>query len=158
MQSEVLIGGQQDPEDLYIAPTVLQDVKWNSPIMEDEIFGPIMPILVYEDLETAIRLIKKKPKPLAAYLFSESDKAVDYFLENLPFGGGCINDTITHVGSLHLPFGGVGESGMGNYHGRASFDCFTHPKSILKRSTKLANNVLFPPYKKKVALVKTIMR
>jgi len=158
MQSEVLIGGQQDPEDLYIAPTVLQDVKWNSPIMEDEIFGPIMPILVYEDLETAIRLIKKRPKPLAAYLFSESDKAVDYFLENLPFGGGCINDTITHVGSLHLPFGGVGESGMGNYHGRASFDCFTHPKSILKRSTKLANNVLFPPYKKKVALVKTIMR
>ena len=158
MKDNVLIGGERDREDLYIAPTILQDVKWNSPIMEDEIFGPIMPILVYEDLETAIRLIKKKPKPLAAYLFTETDKAVDYFLENLPFGGGCINDTVTHVGSIHLPFGGVGESGAGNYHGKASFECFTHAKSILKRSTKLSTNVLFPPYKKKVKLVKTIMR
>lgn len=157
-KNEVLIGGQCDREDLYIAPTVLQDVKWNSPIMEDEIFGPIMPILVYEDLEAAIRLIKRKPKPLAAYLFSETEKAIDYFLENLPFGGGCINETITHVGTPHLPFGGVGESGTGNYHGKASFECFTHPKSILKRSSKLATNIMFPPYKKKVKLVKTIMR
>lgn len=157
-KQEVLIGGQCDREDLYIAPTVLQDVKWNSAIMEEEIFGPIMPVLVYEDLETAIRLIKRKPKPLAAYLFSETEKAIDYFLEHLPFGGGCINETITHVGTPHLPFGGVGESGTGNYHGKASFECFTHPKSILKRSTKLATNIMFPPYKKKVKLVKTIMR
>lgn len=155
---EILIGGQCDREDLYISPTVLQDVKWNSAIMEEEIFGPIMPVLVYEDLETAIRLIKRKPKPLAAYLFSEHEKAIDYFLEQLPFGGGCINETLTHVGTPHLPFGGVGESGTGNYHGKASFECFTHPKSILKRSTKLANNIMFPPYKKKVKIVKTIMR
>ncbi|WP_397537319.1 aldehyde dehydrogenase [Rummeliibacillus pycnus] len=154
----ILFGGQTDRDDLYIEPTILQDVTWNSPIMEDEIFGPIMPILVYDDLRQVIHQIRQKPKPLAAYFFSETDKAVQYFLDELPFGGGCINDTITHVASVHLPFGGVGTSGVHNYHGKASFECFTHPKSILKKSTKLANNLLFPPYKQKVKLVKTILR
>ncbi|MFJ8261742.1 aldehyde dehydrogenase [Rummeliibacillus sp. NPDC094406] len=154
----ILFGGQTDRDDLYIEPTILQEVTWNSPIMEDEIFGPIMPILVYDDLRQVIHQIRQKPKPLAAYFFSETDKAIQYFLDELPFGGGCINDTITHVASVHLPFGGVGTSGVHNYHGKASFECFTHPKSILKKSTKLANNLLFPPYKQKVKLVKTILR
>ena len=103
-----MFGGQTDREDLYIEPTVLEDIVWGSPIMEDEIFGPIMPVLVYDDLRQVIHQIRQKPKPLAAYFFSETDKAIQYFLDELPFGGGCINDTITHVASVHLPFGGVG--------------------------------------------------
>ncbi|MGX9133454.1 aldehyde dehydrogenase [Rummeliibacillus sp. JY-2-4R] len=157
-QDNILFGGQLDRDDLYIEPTVLQDITWNSPIMEDEIFGPIMPILVYDDLRQAIHQIRQKPKPLAAYFFSETEKAIQFFLDELPFGGGCINDTVTHVGNAYLPFGGVGTSGVHNYHGKASFECFTHPKSILKKSTKLANNLLFPPYKQKAKLVKTILR
>ncbi|MGG0657090.1 aldehyde dehydrogenase [Rummeliibacillus pycnus] len=156
-QDNILFGGQTDRDDLYIEPTILQDITWSSPIMEDEIFGPIMPILVYDDLPQVIHQIRQKPKPLAAYFFSETEKAIQYFLDELPFGGGCINDTITHVASVHLPFGGVGTSGVHNYHGKASFECFTHPKSILKKSTKLANNLLFPPYKQKARLVKTLL-
>lgn len=155
--NHILFGGYTDRDDLYIEPTILQDITWNSPIMEDEIFGPIMPILVYDDLPQVIHQIRQKPKPLAAYFFSETEKAIKYFLDELPFGGGCINDTITHVASVHLPFGGVGPSGVHHYHGKASFECFTHPKSILKKSTKLANNLLFPPYKQKAKLVKTIL-
>ena len=126
--------------------------------MQDELFGPILPIMMYDDLRIAIHQIRQLPKPLAAYFFSEHEKAIDYFLEELPFGGGCINDTITHVGNMHLPFGGVGPSGVKAYHGKASFENFTHAKSILKKSSKLETNVLFPPYKQKVKLIRTIMK
>ena len=105
--------------------------------MEEEIFGPVLPMLTYQNLGEAIDRIRQKPKPLAAYLFSENEQAQEYFLGNLSFGGGCINDTISHVGNIHLPFGGVGASGMNAYHGKASFDLFTHSKSILKKSTKV---------------------
>lgn len=151
-------GGNVDSEDLYIEPTLLEGVSWDSPSMEDEIFGPILPIMTYDRLETAVRQIRKRPKPLAAYFFSENEKATNYFLEELPFGGGCINDTISHVGSSHLPFGGVGPSGMNAYHGKTSFEAFTHAKSILKKSTKLPVNIIFPPYKNKVKLVKSLLR
>ncbi|MFX3674310.1 MAG: aldehyde dehydrogenase [Paenisporosarcina sp.] len=151
-------GGNVDSADLYIEPTILEGVTWGSPSMEDEIFGPILPVMTYDRLETAIHQIRKLPKPLAAYFFSENKKATQYFLEELPFGGGCINDTISHVGSSHLPFGGVGPSGMNAYHGKASFDTFTHAKSILKKSTKLPINIVFPPYKNKVKLVKSLLR
>jgi len=114
--------------------------------------------MMYNDLPLAIHQIRQLPKPLAAYFFSEHDKAIQYFLEELPFGGGCINDTITHVGNLHLPFGGVGPSGVKAYHGKASFENFTHAKSILKKSSKLETNVLFPPYKQKVKIVRSIMK
>jgi len=109
-QDHILFGGRTDRDDLYIEPTILQDITWNNPIMEDEIFGPIMPILVYDDLRQVIHQIRQRAKPLAAYFFSETDKAIQFFLDELPFGGGCINDTITHVASVHLPFGGVGPS------------------------------------------------
>lgn len=154
----VSAGGRVDSEDLYIEPTLLEGVSWDSPSMEDEIFGPILPIMTYDRLETAVRQIRKLPKPLAAYFFSENEKATNYFLEELPFGGGCINDTISHVGSSHLPFGGVGPSGMNAYHGKTSFEAFTHSKSILKKSTKLPVNIIFPPYKNKVKLVKSFLR
>lgn len=154
----VTVGGITDREDLYIAPTIVENVNWNSPVMEDELFGPILPILIYEDLPLAIHQIRQLPKPLAAYFFSENEKAIDYFLQELPFGGGCINDVMTHVGNTFLPFGGVGPSGVNAYHGKSSFDNFTHAKSILKRSSKLANNLLFPPYKQKVKLVRAILK
>ena len=111
----IVFGGNSNREDLYIAPTILDGVGWDSPSMEEEIFGPVLPILTYENLGDAIDRIRQKPKPLAAYLFSENEQAQDYFLGNLSFGGGCINDTISHVGNIHLPFGGVGASGMNAY-------------------------------------------
>lgn len=154
----IVAGGNVDEEDLYIEPTLLDGVSWNSPSMEDEIFGPILPILTYDLLETAIRQVRKLPKPLSAYLFSENDNAIQYFLDELSFGGGCINDTVSHVGSSHMPFGGVGSSGMNGYHGKYSFEAFTHAKSILKKSTKIPLNLAFPPYKNKVKLVKSLLR
>lgn len=157
-KEQITCGGKTDRSDLYIAPTIVERVDWNSPIMEDEIFGPILPIMAYEDLPRVISQVRKLPKPLAAYLFTENQKAVDYFLAELPFGGGCINDCIVHVGNMHLPFGGVGPSGVGAYHGKASYECFTHAKSIIQRSSSLANSLLFPPYKNKVSLVRKIMK
>ncbi len=156
--SQIVFGGKVDANDLYIEPTILDGISWQSPSMEDEIFGPILPVMTYDRLETAIQQVRKLPKPLAAYFFSENEKATSYFLEELPFGGGCINDTISHVGSAHMPFGGVGPSGMNAYHGKASFEAFTHAKSILKKSTKLPINIVFPPYKNKVKLVKSLLR
>ena len=157
-RDSITYGGRTDREDLYIEPTVIEHANWTSPSMQDELFGPILPIMMYDDLRIAIHQIRQLPKPLAAYFFSEHEKAINYFLEELPFGGGCINDTITHVGNMHLPFGGVGPSGVKAYHGKASFENFTHAKSILKKSSKLETNVLFPPYKQKVKLVRTIMK
>lgn len=154
----ITYGGRTDRDDLYIEPTIIEYVKWASPSMQDEIFGPILPVMMYEDLRLAIHQIRQLPKPLAAYFFSEQEKAIEYFLDELPFGGGCINDTVTHVGNQHLPFGGVGPSGVKAYHGKASFENFTHSKSILKKSSKLETNVLFPPYEKKVKLVRTFMK
>ncbi len=161
LQSEkhnVTFGGRTDRNDLYIEPTIIENISWQSPVMEDEIFGPLLPVMKYDDLTRAIEQIRKLPKPLAAYFFSEDEKQIDNFLQELPFGGGCINDTVTHVGNIYLPFGGVGTSGMNSYHGKASFETFTHAKSILKRSSKFANNLLFPPYKQKVKLVRKILK
>ena len=157
-RGHVTFGGSTDREDLYIEPTLVENVNWQSPSMEDELFGPILPIMSYKDLPLAIHEVRKLPKPLAAYLFSENDKAVDYFLQELPFGGGCINDVNMHVGNSHLPFGGVGPSGVNAYHGKASFENFTHAKSILQRSSKLATNLLFPPYNQKVKLVRAMLK
>ncbi|MCM3710124.1 aldehyde dehydrogenase [Sporosarcina luteola] len=157
-KSHVVIGGKFDRDDLYVSPTLLDGVSWDGPAMEDEIFGPVLPILSYRNLGEAIQRIRQLPKPLAAYLFSENEQAQDYFLEQLPFGGGCINDTISHVGNIHLPFGGVGASGMNAYHGKASYDLFTHSKSILKKSTKVSVRLGYPPYGKKLAIVKSLLR
>lgn len=157
-QSQIVYGGQRDRDDLYIEPVILDNINWESPSMEDEIFGPILPVITYTDLPALLRQIRKLPKPLSAYFFSENDRAIEFFLDEIPFGGGCINDTVSHVGSSYLPFGGIGTSGVNSYHGKHSFETFTHAKSILKRSTKLSTNVLYPPYKQKVKFVKTIMK
>lgn len=157
-REHIIYGGKTDRDDLFIEPTLLNGVDFNSPSMEDELFGPILPIISYSDLRAIIHHIRKLPKPLAAYMFSENEKAQQYFLQELPFGGGCINDTITHAGSAHLPFGGVGNSGTQAYHGEASFTLFTHQKSIVKKNTSLPVNIVFPPYKNKVKLVRGLLK
>ncbi|MGA9290510.1 MAG: aldehyde dehydrogenase [Anaerobacillus sp.] len=133
---EVVVGGNSDKSRLFIEPTILDNISWDAPVMQDEIFGPILPVIVYEELSEAIDAIVDRPKPLALYLFSDNEQVQDDVLTTISFGGGAINDTINHMTSHYLPFGGVGNSGMGAYHGRASFDTFTHFKSILKRSNK----------------------
>ncbi|WP_301107839.1 aldehyde dehydrogenase [Sporosarcina sp.] len=157
-QSYIIEGGRTDAEDLYIEPTILGIPDWNRASMQEEIFGPILPLLAYDDLGVAIHQIGMQPKPLAAYFFTENDNAADHFIEALPFGGGCINDTISHVGNIHLPFGGVGPSGMNQYHGKASFDTFTHSKSMMKKSTSVTLPIGYPPYKGKLPLVKRVIR
>ncbi|WP_432354765.1 aldehyde dehydrogenase [Sporosarcina sp. A2] len=151
-------GGRLNRADLYIEPTVLDGVRFNSPSMEDELFGPILPVLEYENLGAVLHRIRKMPKPLAGYMFTENEAAAAYFTDQLPFGGGCINDTISHVGNIHLPFGGVGSSGQGNYHGKASFDVFTHEKAMMNRSTAIPMRAAFPPYGNKLKFIKPLIR
>lgn len=138
------VGGQYNQSTLKIEPTILTDITWDHSIMKDEIFGPILPVLTYNRLETIISILQKKPKPLALYLFTEKQKIEDLVLSNLAFGGGCINDTLYHLANSHLPFGGVGPSGIGRYHGKYSFDTFTHEKSILKQTTSFDLPVRYP--------------
>ncbi|WP_440109404.1 aldehyde dehydrogenase [Paenibacillus sp. QZ-Y1] len=129
-----LIGGRSERDQLLIEPTVLGDVNWDSPVMQEEIFGPILPVFKYSDLNPMLNEIVRRPKPLALYLFTQDEELQNRVLNQVSFGGGCINDTLSHMTSHYLPFGGVGESGMGSYHGQQSFDVFSHHKSVLKRS------------------------
>ncbi|MFX3623071.1 MAG: aldehyde dehydrogenase [Ectobacillus sp.] len=136
VNGNIAIGGETDRSKLAIAPTVLTDVSWNDPVMQEEIFGPILPMFVYGDLEEVIAAVQKHPKPLALYAFTENKKVQDEIVERLSYGGGCMNDTVYHLGTPYLPFGGVGESGTGSYHGEYSFQAFSHYKSVLYQSTK----------------------
>ncbi|MEI2435691.1 aldehyde dehydrogenase [Priestia megaterium] len=133
---DIIFGGKTDRSRLFIEPTVLDNISWEDNVMQDEIFGPILPVIVYDEISEVIEAIVKRPKPLALYLFSEDEAIQNHILNSVSFGGGSINDTINHMTSHYLPFGGVGDSGMGAYHGKASFDTFSHAKSILKRSNK----------------------
>ncbi len=151
------VGGQSDPERLRIAPTVLVDVEEDAPVMGEEIFGPILPVLAYEDLDALLDKLRAKPRPLALYLFTRSRAVERRVLGGLSFGGGCVNDTVVHLATPHMPFGGVGNSGMGQCHGRAGFDTFTHEKSILKKG-RLDIPVRYPPYgKKSIKTLKKLM-
>jgi len=142
---KIAIGGGYDAEKLTIEPTLLDNVNTNSPIMSEEIFGPVLPLLCYQNLDEAVKHIKTLPKPLACYIFSENKERQEYLLNILPFGGGCINDTMVHLSVSGLPFGGLGESGLGAYHGKASFDTFTHYKSIVKKSSLIDLPFRYPP-------------
>lgn len=134
-QGEILIGGKIDQEKLIIEPTVLTNISWKDSIMEDEIFGPLLPILEYDHLSQVIEGVRNHPKPLALYLFTESSMISEEILRNVTFGGGCINDTIYHLATPYLPFGGVGSSGIGAYHGKYSYDVFSNQKGVLKQTT-----------------------
>ena len=154
----VVAGGSSNPESRYISPTILSDITWNDPIMKDEIFGPILPVLPFSDVEDAISQIRNTPRPLALYVFTSSSSFEKKVLEQVSFGGGAINDTIAQLGNHHLSFGGVGASGFGSYHGKASFDSFSHQKSIMKKNFFVDIPLRYAPYDDKIKWLKTIFR
>ena len=143
---KIFAGGKSNAATMQIEPTLLDNVSWDTPVMNEEIFGPILPVLSYSTLDHAVQMIGERPKPLSAYLFTSDKKVERYFLQNLSFGGGCINDTIVHLSVSRLPFGGTGASGMGSYHGKAGFDAFTHHKSVLHKSKHIDVPLRYPPY------------
>ena len=135
-QGEILFGGQVDAATRKMAPTVMTDVDPESPLMQEEIFGPVLPVYSYREVEEVIRFINDRDKPLALYLFTESEAVQHRVLDRVSFGGGCINDTLMHVAQHNLPFGGVGGSGIGGYHGKFSFETFSHRKGVVNNTTK----------------------
>ena len=154
----IVLGGESDPERLRIAPTILDGVDWDAPIMGEEIFGPLLPVLTFETLTEVIETVTARPKPLALYLFTSSDANRRLILERISFGGGCVNDTIMHVAAPKLPFGGVGASGMGHYHGKASFDTFTHYKGVYHKGRRPDIALRYPPFDGKETLLKRMLR
>lgn len=157
-QMNIVFGGHSDEDERYIEPTLLDHVTNDSAIMQEEIFGPILPILTYQSLDEAIAFIHQRPKPLSLYLFSEDENTTQRVINELSFGGGAINDTLMHLANPKLPFGGVGASGMGRYHGKYSFDTFTHEKSYIFKSTRLESGVHLPPYKGKFKYIKAFFK
>lgn len=154
----MITGGRTDRRSLYIAPTIIDDIAWDDPIMQAEIFGPLLPVLAYTDLSDAVARVKALPRPLALYYFSNSRQNGRKIVNDVSFGGGCINDTLLHFANPYLPFGGTGSSGIGSYHGKKSFETFSHHKSILKRSFRLDAPLRYPPYGNKLKILKKIMR
>ena len=156
--SRIIFGGQSDAEDLYIAPTLIDDPGWEHPILRQEIFGPILPLLAFEDLDGVVSILNARPKPLALYVFSNQPQNYRKVIRDVSFGGGCINDTVVHFANTHLPFGGVGNSGIGSYHGKASFEAFSHRKGILKKSFAYEPPLRYPPYKNKLGILRRFLR
>ncbi len=154
----ILFGGGVDPDTLKLQLTLLDEPSLESPVMQEEIFGPVLPVISYHKLEDALRLVASRPKPLACYLFSGNRKKARYIFSRLSFGGGCYNDVIVHLTSPRLPFGGIGNSGMGSCHGKAGFDTFTHWKSVLERGSWPDIPMRYPPYQEKFYFLKKIMR
>jgi len=146
--SKVVVGGNVNRDTLQIAPTVMDNVIFSDAVMQEEIFGPIMPILTFDTLQEAVSKINSLPHPLAFYIFTNNPKAAEYTTSRCGFGGGCINDVIIHLATSEMGFGGFGESGMGSYHGKTGFDTFTHYKSIVDKKTWLDLPMRYQPYKK----------
>ena len=157
-EGSVFYGGQSDKKERYISPTILTDIEPNAAVMEEEIFGPILPVLTFKEIEEAIDIINKKPKPLAFYVFTEDDKNESLLMESCSFGGGAVNDVVAHLGNPNLPFGGIGNSGMGAYHGKTSFDTFSHTKSIMKKTSWLDIPFRYAPYEGKLKWIKKILK
>lgn len=155
---QAVVGGNINDNTCQISPTVLDGVTWDSPVMQEEIFGAVLPLMTYRDIDQVIDEVKARDKPLALYLFSKDSHIEDKVLSQVSFGGGCINDTLMHIANHHLPFGGVGASGIGAYHGESSFYTFSHAKSVLKRGTWVDVPVRYPPYNaQKLALIKKLV-
>jgi len=154
---KVYLGGKFEDSQRYLAPTILTDVKWDDKVMQEEIFGPILPVIEYDTLDEAIRLINSRPKPLAFYFFSSNGANQIRMVDEISFGGGCINDTLNHLSNPRLPFGGVGESGMGAYHGQYSFDTFSHRKSVFKKTFFPDLALRYPPHAGKLKWLKKLM-
>ena len=157
-KNKLIYGGKYDQVKRYISPTIIDSPEMDEEIMKDEIFGPILPILSFEKIEDIDEIIIKNPNPLALYVFSKNKKFNEIIINRYPFGGGAVNDTIVHLANSRLPFGGIGSSGIGSYHGKASFELFSHKKSIVRRYTWFDNNLRYTPYKNKLSLVRKIMK
>ncbi len=157
-QDKVIFGGQTDRDDKYIAPTFMDNVSREDAVMQEEIFGPILPIMEYESLDEVIDFVNEGEKPLALYMFSKNDKNVRRVLKECSSGGACVNDTVMHFANANLPFGGVGESGIGAYHGEASFEVFSHKKSVLHKSFAMDLDIRYAPWKKNLSKLKFLMK
>lgn len=156
-KANIAIGGQSNAAERYIAPTIVDQVSLGDAIMGDEIFGPILPVLTYDTLDEALAIVQQRAKPLALYLFTGDRTVEARVLREVQFGGGCVNDTLIHLSSSHLPFGGIGPSGMGAYHGKAGFDLFSHKKSVLKKTALFDIKLRYAPYSKlKLSIVKRL--
>ena len=145
-KKKVVLGGQTNPDTCQIAPAVMDNITWEDRVMQEEIFGPLLPILTYDNLEEVYALLAKKPKPLALYFFSEDKKRIKEVTSRISYGGGCINDVVIHLATSQMGFGGVGESGMGSYHGKTGFDAFSHTKSIVDKKTWMDLPMRYQPY------------
>ena len=157
-QGEIVFGGRTDRAKLYIQPTIIENASMNDEVMKDEIFGPVLPIISFKTFEEAKAVIDLNPNPLAFYIFTGSVKKEKQWLSAVQFGGGCVNNASWHLTNHHLPFGGRGNSGIGNYHGKASFETFSHKKSIMKTPTWFDPSIKYPPFKGKLWLFKKVIR
>ncbi|MBS5968985.1 MAG: aldehyde dehydrogenase [Clostridium perfringens] len=157
-KEKLVFGGNYNRKTFQIEPTILKNVTWDDPVMEREIFGPIFPILTFENLDEVLRVVNSKDKPLALYYFSEDKNKIEKVLNGTSSGGVTINDTLVHVSSSYLPFGGVGNSGMGEYHGKYSFDLFSNKKGVMNRKTFLDLKIRYAPFQNKLTIVKKIMK
>jgi aldehyde dehydrogenase (NAD+) len=155
---DIVYGGETIEQERYLSPTLLDHVQANDPIMQEEIFGPILPILTYDTIEQAIRFVNERPKPLALYVFTHSNSISNRILHETSSGSACINDTLMQIGNANMPFGGVGDSGMGGYHGKFSFDYFSHQKSVMDRSLLIDPPVRYAPYRLTLSAAKMLLR
>lgn len=157
---KLVCGGESDRNTLQIAPTVMDNVTFDDKVMQEEIFGPVLPVITYDKFEDLFEILKGRQKPLALYIFSENRKNINAILERISFGGGCINDVVIHLATSEMGFGGVGESGMGAYHGKTGFDAFSHTKSIVDKKTFMDLPMRYQPYDRKIngKLLKMFLR
>src|ERR1700754_1025133 len=158
VQGKIVYGGYHDRTKLFIAPTLIECTTPDQPMMKDEIFGPLLPVLTYETMEEALAIIRRQPDPLAFYLFTRDRRLQKTWMEAVPFGGGCINNTVWHFANPHLPFGGIGNSGLGAYHGKYSFDVFTHAKPVMRTPVFIDPAMKYPPFKGKMKWFKFFLR
>ncbi len=157
-QGSIVYGGRHDKEKLFIEPTILDNVSLGSDVMKDEIFGPILPIISFSAKEEALKIIEQNKNPLAFYVFTSNSAKEKDWLSSIAFGGGCINNASWHLTNHHLPFGGRGSSGIGNYHGKNSFNTFSHKKAVMKTPTWFDPSIKYPPFKGKMKLFKMVIR
>jgi aldehyde dehydrogenase (NAD+) len=154
----LICGGDYDPETLFLSPTLVGDVDGSHPVMQEEIFGPILPVISYDGIAEVIDMVNSRPRPLALYLFTGNHRTAETVLKRVSFGGGCVNDTLIHFATPYLPYGGVGKSGMGSYHGKFGFDAFTHHKGVMKNTFMIDFPFRYPPFFKHIKLLKKILR
>jgi aldehyde dehydrogenase (NAD+) len=157
-QGRIVSGGVTYPGERYLAPTIIDGVSWDSPVMQEEIFGPVLPVMTFDDGQHLPGLVARNANPLTLYYFGRDRDRQERVIRSIPFGGGCVNDTVIQLMNPHLPFGGVGTSGMGRYHGKAGFDAFSYRKSILKKGTRFDLPLRYPPYAGKLAWLKRMFR